>query len=217
MKKEPKKEPVEVGRRKNETLPKDKRENCDQFRKYRHICGMTQKQWAEKIGISHGLVKRIESYTIACSEKTMNKALQFMDNYNSLPEHPDLHDLEEHILYDVFLTNMKQMPQNEAKAHAQKCAQSFRAVLSKASKCSSPNMQEQYFEFVDKLLYILSLVDTDSVDIAGIDASSIMESIFPLKNKKSPKKLSAADTDAPKDKDRYTQLSFLDDQSNNSL
>lgn len=130
-------------------LSKGGQEACQKFTECRHSHGMSQKQRAEALGISYGLVKRIEARTIACSERTMLKAQKFMDACDTRPDAPDRHGLEEHVLYDVFLTNMRQIPVKEASEYAGKCTRSLLAALSKASGCTSPDAQKRYFEFLE--------------------------------------------------------------------
>lgn len=210
MKKEPKEKPVETRRRKKEILSKDKQNGCEEFKKNRLSFGMNQKQWAEKVGISYGLVKRIESHTIACSEKTTNKVRMFMDSYNAPPDDlPGMHDLEVRILYDVLLTYMADIPIKNAKEHAIKCARSLRAVLSKASGCSSPGAKEKYFEFMEMFLKALGDFDADSVDITEMEMSRTISNVFSNKN---PRKSSSADKGTSKYGNEFNQVSLLEGQ-----
>ena len=137
MKKVQKQKESENGQKKKNELTKKEQEVCEEFSKCRIRYGMTKEEWARAIGISHGLVKRIESHTISCSKKTMTKVRQYMDSCDVCPDIPDLHDLEHHILYYIFLTHMERLPKKEAAEYAGKCARSLRDTLLHMSEVSA--------------------------------------------------------------------------------
>lgn len=194
------------------TLTEDDLKVCEEFTECRLSRRMNQKQWAEAVGISYGLVKRIEARTIACSKKTMTQVRQFMDSCDACPDTPDLHELEEHVLYDIFLTNMRQLSKKEAAEYAGKCTRSLRDTLSGASRCNTPDAQKKYFEFVDMFLKALSLTSVSSVDAAnrGLDLPVITDEIVSFTNKKISKSTSPADTARPENKAENFQMSLLD-------
>lgn len=137
--------------------------DCETFEQLRISYQMNQEQWAQAVGISYGLVKRIESHTIKCSNKTKIKVRSFIDQYSSNQDAPDLHGLEAHILYDVFLSHMEQLPKKEAFLWSARCTKAFQDIISYASKFDSSEMQKTYFQFLEQLLTMLSLLSADVV------------------------------------------------------
>lgn len=142
-------------------LTEAERKDCETFEQLRISYQMNQEQWAQAVGISYGLVKRIESHTIRCSDKTKVKVRSFMDQYGSNQDAPDLHGLEAHILYDVFLSHMGQVPKKDASLWSARCARAFQDILSRASGFDSAEMQKTYFQFLEQLLTMLSLLSAD--------------------------------------------------------
>lgn len=145
------------------SLTKEELKECETFEHIRNSYHMTQEQWAQAIGISYGLVKRIESHTIKCSSKTKVKVQSFIEQYNSNQDSPDLHGLEAHILYDVFLSHMNQIPKKDASIWSARCTKAFQNILSSASAFESADMQKTYFQFLEQLLTMLSLVSADAI------------------------------------------------------
>lgn len=144
-------------------LTKEELKDCETFGQIRNSYHMTQEQWAQAVGISYGLVKRIESHTIKCSSKTKAKVHSFIELYNSNQNAPDLHGLEAHILYDVFLSHMEQIPKRDASVWSARCTKAFQNILSSASAFESADEQKIYFQFLEQLLTMLSLVSADAV------------------------------------------------------
>lgn len=138
-------------------------QDCESFRLFRISYQMNQKQWAEAIGISYGLVKRIEAHTIRCSEKTKAKIQNYIEQCPSPQDAPDLLGLEAHVLRDVFLTHMDHTPKKEAMTLSARCARKLQEILGYASSLESPSMQSTYYRYVGQLLDVLSLSTADAV------------------------------------------------------
>lgn len=121
---------------------------------------MNQEKWAETIGISYGLVKRIEAHTIKCSTRTRTKVQLFMEKKSNTPDLPkqsdlpDPYDLETHVIFDIFLTKLKQVPKSEASSSARHCTKALQYFLSYIDKCDSSDTQIDYFQFMEWILYI---------------------------------------------------------------
>lgn len=145
-------------------LTKEELKDCETFEQIRISYHMTQEQWAKAIGISYGLVKRIESRTIKCSSKTKVKVRNFIDQFNANQESPDLHGLEAHILYDVLLSHMEQIPKKDASVWSARCTKAFQNILSYASALESADAQKIYFQFLEQLLTMLSYATADAVE-----------------------------------------------------
>lgn len=134
------------------TLTETEIKNCETFKQIRISYNMNQEQWADATGISYGLVKRIEAHTIKCSSKTKIKVHNFMEQNQNTPDQPDLHDLESHILFDIFLTYLNQVSKMEASICAGKCTKALQGILSYAHKCDSSQTQKSYFQFLEQTL-----------------------------------------------------------------
>ena len=130
---------------------------CEAFEQLRNGYHMTQKEWAKAIGISYGLVKGIEAPRIKCSAKTKAKVRSFEVCYNA----KDLHGLEAHILYDVLLSHMEQIPKGEADTYSARCAKALLDILSRPAEFDSPEAQKTYFEFLEQVLTTLTLALDD--------------------------------------------------------
>lgn len=136
--------------------------DCETFEEIRMSYNMNQKQWAQAVGISYGLVKRIEAHTIKCSSKTKVKVRNFTDRYHANQNTPDLHGLEAHILYDIFLSHMEQIPKKEASVCSARCTKLFQDILSPAAECKSADTQQIYFQYLEQLLTTLALATADA-------------------------------------------------------
>lgn len=212
MKKEKDEKITANGKKRKSTLTKAEEEECRIFVEHRLSCRMNQKQWAEAVGISYGLVKRIEARSIACSAKTSAKVQHFLNSCDIRPDTPDMHGLEDHILFDVFLTNMGQLSGKDASAYAGHCTRALQHALSVAARCSSPDAQKKYFDFVDMFLTVLSISADTAVDAANrnCDISSIKEDLAAFTNKKIHKVSSPAEASRQEYSGGGTQMSLLD-------
>lgn len=157
--------------------------NCETFKQIRISYNMNQKQWADATGISYGLVKRIEAHTIKCSSKTKTKVRNFMEQNQNTPDQPDLHDLEAHILFDIFLTHLNQVSKKEASICAGRCTKALQGILSYAPKCDSSSAQKVYFQFLEQVFTALSFASSDMISeiSKGTDILNInkgMKNIF---------------------------------------
>lgn len=126
--------------------------DCDTFKQIRISYNMNQMQWANAINVSHGLVKRIEAHTIKCSSKTKTKIRNFMEQNQNTPDLPDLHGLESHIIFDIFLTYLNQTPKMESSVCAGRCTKALQGILSYATNCESSGTQKAYFRFMEQIL-----------------------------------------------------------------
>lgn len=212
MKKEKDEKITANGKKRKSTLTKAEEEECRIFVEHRLSCRMNQKQWAEAVGISYGLVKRIEARSIACSAKTRAKVQHFLNSCDIRPDTPDMHGLEDHILYDVFLTNMKQLSRKDAAECAGHCTRSLQHALSRAAGCSSPDARKKYFDFIDMFLTVLSISVDTAVDAANRnhDISGIKEDLAAFTNKKIHKASSPAEASRQEYSGGGTQMSLLD-------
>lgn len=212
MKKAQKENPDRNGKQNNKLLTKEERENCDEFRNCRYRYGMTQEEWAEKIGISLGLVKRIETYTIAYSKKTREKVDKFMETYEIYPNIPNMHELEELILYDIFFTHMQHLSKKDAMNYAQECTRSLRNTLLKASRCSTPDAQKIFFDFVSIFLKALSRSAVLIVDTTGKSTDCMLstDDLVSVVEKKIKKITNQVDTAQADNKEEYHQETIFD-------
>lgn len=160
-------------------LTADELKDCETFEQIRLSYNMTQKQWAKALDISYGLVKRIETHTIKCSLKTKAKVRNFTDRYLTDQNTPDLHGLEAHILYDIFLSHMEQIPKKEASICSARCTKLFQDILSTAAECGSEKTQHIFFQYLEQLLTTLALATADAVAEIneGIDILNINNGI----------------------------------------
>lgn len=78
----------------------------EEFRSLRNSYGMSQKEWADAVGISAAMVKLIETDRQACSIKTAEKVWEFAGSAGTAYR-KRLDGLEEHILYDIFWSTWK--------------------------------------------------------------------------------------------------------------
>lgn len=150
-------------REKKTILTDDELKDCEEFRKARIRYRMDQQQWATAIGISYGLVKRIEAHSIKCSQKTKDKVLNYANRCNINPFEPDLHGLESHILCDIFLSHMTQIPKQNADDLSSKCAKLFHTILAYAESFESADTQKTYFQLLEQLLATLNLAIDDMI------------------------------------------------------
>lgn len=137
---------------------------CTEFIRNRLRYGMTQKEWADAIGVSHPLVKRIESGTIRCSEKTIKKMENFMQGRNSSPNPHAFHTLEEYILSSILLTSMNHLGQDAAASYAHKCTCSLWNLISGIKLCPTAETQGNYIDFLQHLLDLTSTFADDNID-----------------------------------------------------
>lgn len=129
---------------------------CRQFKQARIRYNMSQKEWAERTGISYGLIKKIEENTAKCSEKTKFKVQKFLESHPPRimgVGKPGRHGLQVNVLYAVFISSMNKIPENNAYSLAAQCAHAMQALLSCSSACSSSGAQEAYFKFIEQFLY----------------------------------------------------------------
>lgn len=139
----------------------------EEFRSYRYSYGMSQKEWAEAVGVSPALVKMIETDKQSCSVKTAEKVWEFIGSGSVSNRNAGLKGLEERILYDIFLEHMDKLDEKEAAGYAAKCVRPLRKVISKASECSSPDAQKKYFDFVEMLLSAMHLASSEYIGMAN--------------------------------------------------
>lgn len=125
----------------------------DSFRQTRLRYHMSQKQWADALGISYGLAKRIEAHTISYSAKTKKKVESYIEKHPVIPNSTKLNGLEEHILFDIFLANINQSIEQETVDNVCKCVRHLHSLMSNAKECSSPHDLTNYFNFFQQLLY----------------------------------------------------------------
>lgn len=136
----------------------------DEFVRNRLRYEMTQREWADAIGISHPLVKRIESGTIRCSEKTIKKMENFMQGRNSSPNPHAFHTLEEYILSSILLTSMNHLRQDAATSYAHKCTYPLWNLISGIKLCPTDETQRNYIDFLQHLLDLASTFADDNID-----------------------------------------------------
>lgn len=139
----------------------------EEFRSCRNSYGMSQNEWAEAVGISPALVKKIETGKQPCSAKTAEKIWEFMGSGGAAYRTGGLHGLEEHVLYDIFFEHMEKLDEKEAAGYAAKCIRPLIKSLSKASGCSSPDAQKKYFDFIEMFLSAMHIVASECVGMAN--------------------------------------------------
>lgn len=140
---------------------------CEEFQNYRYSYKMSQKEWAEAVGISTALVKQIETRKRDCSAKTAGKVWEFIGaNGAAHRAGSGPMELEERILYDIFLGHMEKLAGREAAGYAAKCIRPLQKALSKASECSSPDAQKKYFDFLEAFLSAMQLAASEYASLA---------------------------------------------------
>lgn len=190
---------------------------CNDFKEKRIKCGMGQKEWAETIGISLGLVKGIEGHVRRCTPGTEEKVKKYMGQFHTSPDIPDTRSLEERILHDVFLDHMGMMGKKEAAYYADTCITEICKILSWADKSGTKNEQKLYFQNLAIFLNMLTLAShestsaiTDSLDVLVI--AKRLHSDFVKQLAKNYK--TARETSVPKKEEAEKQLSLFDDIDN---
>lgn len=151
-----------------------KKMTSQEFKGCRYSYGMNQNQWAEAIGISLALVKKIETGRQACSAKTAEKIWQFMGSVGATYSTTDMHGLEEHILYDIFYGHMENPNEKEASHCAAECVRHLTMAFSKASRCSSPDAKKKYFDSIEIFLSAMEIAAPEFVGMAN-DGKSIAD------------------------------------------
>ena len=190
---------------------------CNDFKEKRIKCGMGQKEWAETIGISLGLVKGIEGHVRRCTPGTEEKVKKYIGQFHTSPDIPDTRSLEERILHDVFLDHMGMMGKKEAAYYSDSCIMSICKILSGADKLGTKDEQKLYFQYLDKFLDMLTSASyksacaiTDNLDVLDIVIKLRADFIKKLdKNYKT-----AMETSVPKKEETEKQLSLFDDIDN---
>lgn len=190
---------------------------CNDFKEKRIKCGMDQREWAETIGISLGLVKGIEGHVRRCTPSTEEKVKKYMEQFHASPDTPDTRSLEERILYDVFLSHMGMMGKKEAAYYADPCIMSIHKILSGADKLKTKDEQKLYFQNLAIFLDMLTLVfyESTSAIIDGLDVLDIagkLHSDFIKKLTKNYK--TAREASVPKKEEEEKQLSLFDNIDN---
>lgn len=190
---------------------------CNDFKEKRIKCGMDQKEWAEVIGISLGLVKGIEGQMRRCTPSTEEKVKKYMKHFHAAPDVPDTRGLEERILYDVFLSHMGMMGKKDAAYYADPCIMSICKILSVSDNLGTKDEQKLYFQNLAIFLDLLSCASyefasaiTDGLDV--LDIAGKLHSDFIKKLVKNYK--TAREASIPKKEEEEKQLSFFDDISN---
>lgn len=190
---------------------------CNNFKEKRIKCGLNQKEWAEVIGISLGLVKGIEGHVRRCTPGTEEKVKKYMEQLHASPDIPDTRSLEERILYDVFLSHMGMMGKKEAAYYADSCIMSIHKILSGADKLKTKDEQKLYFQYLDIFLDMLTSASyksayaiTDNLDV--LDIAIKLHAGFIKKLDKNYK--TARETSVPKKEETEKQLSLFDDIDN---
>lgn len=190
---------------------------CNNFKEKRIKCGLDQKEWAEVIGISLGLVKGIEGHVRRCTPGTEEKVKKYMEQLHASPDIPDTRSLEERILYDVFLSHMGMMGKKEAAYYADSCIMSIHKILSGADKLKTKDEQKLYFQYLDIFLDMLTSASyksacaiTDNLDV--LDIAIKLHAGFIKKLDKNYK--TARETSVPKKEETEKQLSLFDDIDN---
>lgn len=130
----------------------------------RQCHNMNQEEWAKALGISLGLVKRIESGTIKCSDKTLVKIEEFLHSTSKRQEEHSRHPLEENILFDILLANMKRTDKNTIVNYVQNNAQSLWRLISNTKSCDSDAERENYEYFLYQLFSVLSAFVSTNID-----------------------------------------------------
>lgn len=158
----------------------------EEFRELRHSCGMSQKEWADAVGISLALVKKIETGKQACSGKTAEKIWGFMGTKGTAYQADGLDGLEEHILYDIFIEHMKKMGGKDAAIYAGKCARPLLRALYKAAGCGSADAQKKYFDFLEMFLSVMHIAASECAGMAngGKTVSNIRMELIEFVDKK---------------------------------
>lgn len=188
---------------------------CNDFKEKRIKCGMNQKEWADAIGISLGLVKGIEGYTRRCTPNTEKKVKDYMALFHA--DASDTRSLEERILYDIFLSYMGKIGKNEADYYATPCIQSLQKILSHADSFETRNEQVQYFQYLSTSLWMLNHISTESASAItdGLDVIDIVGKLYPDFVKKLDKHYkNASENPAPKKEEKTQQLSLFDAMDN---
>lgn len=216
MKNEQKGKPSKDGQSSNKILTAKERKLCEEFAEYRHRYGMNQKDWAKAVGISYGLVKRIENQTITCSKRTLDRIQNFVASREFCSDSHDIHSLEEHVLYDIFITNMGQLTKKEAATYAGECTHLLRDTLSWASRCSSPDAQKRYFEMINMLFKVLRTAAYDSLEgiNKGIDVSVIEDSLTAHTKKLIAQTAPPRETSMAMGNDKPVQMNLMDLEPN---
>lgn len=190
---------------------------CNDFKEKRIKCGMDQKEWAEVIGISLGLVKGIEGHVRRCTPSTEEKVKKYMEQFYASPDAPDTHSLEERILHDVFLDHMGMIGKKEAAYYADPCIMSICKILSLSDNLGTKDGQKLYFQNLAILLNMLTIASyestgaiTDGLDV--LDVAIKLRADFIKKLDKNYK--TARETSVPKKEETEKQLSLFDDIDN---
>lgn len=137
----------------------------DSFKNTRERYGMSQKKWAEAIGISYSLVKKIEAHAIAYSYKTQDKVKSFINRHPILSEEYKLHELKDYILFDIFQDNIDRETRLENVEPVYKCIRHLQELISNAKQCNSSEELFNYFEFLHQLLYAAKSAASDNMDL----------------------------------------------------
>ncbi len=138
----------------------------DEFRSFRHSYGMSQKEWAEAVGISPALVKKIETGRQPCSGKTAEKVWGFIGP-GAAHRAAGLQGLAGHVLYDIFFESLDKMDEKEAASCAQNCARQLMGALIKASECGTGEAQKRYFDFLKMFLSTMNMVASECTSLAN--------------------------------------------------
>lgn len=144
-----------MGRKPKISLSDKEIESCNNFKKTRIRYDMSQKEWADAIGVSLGLVKGIEGHMRKCTESTKNQVENYKIQHRTAPDSPDVLSLEKHVLSDVFLTHMGMIGKNEAISCADSCMESICEILSNADKFKTKDEQKLCFQHMDIFLDML--------------------------------------------------------------
>lgn len=138
----------------NSVLSESEKEDCDAFRKARIKYRMSQKKWSDAIGISLGLVKAIENYTRRCSDQTKSHVMDYVSSRDGDPDYPDTLSLESHVMADLFLIHMGNIPRKEAADYSKYCAKQMVKILEPADSLTA-DTQAEYFKFLIQALSVL--------------------------------------------------------------
>lgn len=137
----------------------------DSFKNTRERYGMSQKKWADAIGISYSLVKKIEAHTIAYSYKTQDKVKSFINRHPIIPEEYKLHELKDYILFDIIKNDIDRETRLENVEPVYKCIHHLQELISNAKQCNSSKELFNYFEFLHQLLYAAKSAASDNMDL----------------------------------------------------
>lgn len=151
---------------KKKRLTDDELKECELFKQHRLKYRKTQKEWAEAIGISLALVKKIEACSIRCSPKTGANVRKYLKNNPISPYFPVLHGLDERVLYETFLTRMLEDPDmdsDEASRRASDCGKLVARIFSNASDLEQGCYKRKYFHYIEHLLTVLSAASDNAV------------------------------------------------------